>query len=224
MNTLEKEKLVDVLLENESLIYSIINKYSSYLSKEDLYQVGVIGLINAYGNFDSSKNTKFSTYAYFYIKGEVKKYIRENMGIKVSRDIVNLGSKIERVKDLLTQKYNRVPNIDELSMYLEIEKEKIIDALEMKNHIRSLDEVINDDGKDVTLNDLIWIEEGYDKLDFINLKDGICMLSPSEKAVIKNRYFKDQTQTETANVLGITQVQVSREEQKALKKLRNFNQ
>lgn len=150
-------KLEDVILENENLIYSIINRYSKYASKEDLYQVSVIGILNAYKNFNSNKNTKFSTYAHFYIMGEVKSYIRENMGLKVSRDIANLGAKIERVKDLLVQKYNRTPNIKELALYLEIDEKRIVEALEMKEYIRSLDEVINDDGKEMTLSDIIWI-------------------------------------------------------------------
>jgi RNA polymerase sporulation-specific sigma factor len=218
MNTLE-----DVIADNEKLLYGVISKYYRYAPKEDLYQVGVMGIINAYKNYDFKRKTKFSTYAHFYIVGEVKKYIRENMGLKVSRDIANLGAKIERVKELLAQKYNRTPNIEELSSYLEIDQKVVIEALQMKEYIRSLDEVINEDGKEMTLSDIIWVEEGYDKLDFINLKDGIRTLNNSEKAVIRNRYFEDRTQQETARILGLSQVQVSREEQRALDKLRNFN-
>jgi RNA polymerase sigma factor (sigma-70 family) len=145
------------------------------------------------------------------------------MGLKVSRDIANLGAKIERVKELLAQKYNRTPNIEELSSYLEIDQRIVVEALQTKDYIRSLDEVINEDGKEMTLSDIIWREEEYDKLDFINLKDGIRTLNSSEKAVIRNRYFEDKTQQETARILGISQVQVSREEQRALDKLRNYN-
>lgn len=223
MNTLEKDVLADVILENEKLLYSIVNKYGRYAPRDDLYQVGVIGIINAYKNYDSKRKTKFSTYAHFYITGEIKRYIRENMNLKVSRDIANLGSKIERVRELLSQKYNRFPSISELSSYLSIEEGKIIEALEMKEYIRSLDEVINDDGKEMTLSDIIYKDECYETLDFISLKDGIKTLSESERAVIRNRYFEDRTQQETANILGISQVQVSREEQRALDKLREFN-
>lgn len=220
--TKKEQEIHDAVLNNENLIHSIVNRFRNYISKEDLYQVGAMGIINAYNNFDSSKGVKFSTYAYFYILGEIKKYVREDKGIKISRDIANLGSKIERVKEILTQKYNRVPNVKELSMYLEIEEKKIVEALETKNYIRSLDEVINDDGKDLTLSDVIYVEERYDKLDFINLNDGIKALGEKEKSIIRNRYFEDRTQSETANILGISQVQVSRVEQKALSELKNY--
>lgn len=105
----------DILLENEGLIYSIINKYTYYFDKDDLYQVGVIGLINAYKNYKDDKQTKFSSYAYFYILGEVKKYIYESNVFKVSKELTKINIAIERAKAVLTQKIikraNRFRNI-----------------------------------------------------------------------------------------------------------------
>jgi RNA polymerase sporulation-specific sigma factor len=214
--------VADVIKENEGLIYSLINELNVPYLKEDLYQVGAIGLINAYKNFDPSKGTKFSTYAYLYILGEMKKYIREDRNIKISREISYLGSKIERARELLTQKYNRIPNTLEIAQYLNVPEEYIIEALNSRNSIRSIDEVINSDGKELTLKDTISVVEPCDKLDLIALKDGIKSLSDKERNIIIGRYFEDKTQSELAGILGISQVQVYREEQKAIDKLRDW--
>ena len=220
MNDIDNEELVYLIMQNKNLIYSLANRFCNHCCKEDLYQVGVIGLINAYHNFDSQRGCKFSTYAFPYILGEIKKYVREDMGLKISRDIIYLCSRIEKARELITHNLNRNPTISELSSHLEIEEDKIVEALQVNLFIKSLDEPINDEGKTLTISDSIFKEERVDKLDLISLRDELSRLSSDERLLLEFRYLQDKTQQETANIMGITQVQVSRGEQKALGKLR----
>ncbi len=215
-------ELLDIILNHEKLIYAIINKMKGKYDQEDLYQVGVIGLIKAYRNYNASYGVKFSTYAFSYILGEIKKYIRENKGIKISRDLFRLSSKIERAQDLLSQKLMRIPTVKELSIYLEIDEDRITEALNIHNYIQSLDIPINDDGKELTLYDSIQQEEDINLLDKIYLDEEVAKLPIEEQAIVHLRYKEDQTQMETATFLGLTQVQVSRREQKVLTKLRGI--
>jgi RNA polymerase sporulation-specific sigma factor len=217
MNT--KEIVVDVIVQHDKLIHSIINNFNKYYDKEDLYQVGVIGVIKAYNNFDNSLGVKFSTYAYTYILGEVRAYIRSAKQIKVSRDLIRLNTKIEQTKSILSQRLMREPSILELSLFLEVDEQKIEEALNI-NNIISFDEPVNDNGKEITLYDTIGKKDNVDLNILIDLREQLNSLSSDEKRLIESRYFEDNTQTETANILGMSQVQVSRCEQKVLKKLR----
>ncbi|MDD4035865.1 MAG: sigma-70 family RNA polymerase sigma factor [Bacilli bacterium] len=212
--------LVDVIMENEGLIYSIIKRYKDYYAYEDLYQVGVIGIIRAYQNYDSSYETKFSTYAYPFILGEVRRYLREDKSLKVTRGLYKLNYQIERAREMLCQKLMREPTILELSLYLEVDEKTIEMAAGINNMIYSLDEPINSDGKELNLYDSIKSEEALDVTDKLYLYEEINRLPQKEQKLLNLRYLRDKTQAETASVLGISQVQVSREEQKVLKKLR----
>ena len=129
----------DIILKYEKLIWSIVNKYKSYFDKDDLFQVGVIGLINAYKNYDKKQNTKFSSYAYFYIFGEIKKYISESYLFKVSKELVKINTLVEKAKVLLSQKLQREPSYFEIALYLEIDEEKILEAKEATSLVESLD-------------------------------------------------------------------------------------
>lgn len=220
MNDLDKNDLVNLIVKNENLIYSLANRFSSYSSKEDLYQIGIIGLINAYRNFNPNRGCKFSTYAFPYILGEMKKYVREDIGIKISRDIIYLCSRIERARELLMQNLKRYPTITELSSYLEVEETKIIEALQINFYLKSLDEPINNEDKELTLKDCLSQEDTTDKLDLISLKEELKNLSTEEKMLLKFRYLEDKTQQEIADIMGMSQVQVSRGEQRVLSKLR----
>lgn len=115
------QSLEQIIEENKNLIYSISHYFENYPNKEDLFQAGVMGLITAYKNYDASFNNKFTTYAYTYILGEMKKFVREDKGIKISRDITKLNLQIEKTSILLTQKLMRQPTIKELADYLEID-------------------------------------------------------------------------------------------------------
>jgi len=221
MNPNRQQKIEDLINENKDLIYSLITNFRYYYFKEDLFQVGVIGLIKAYNNFDNTRGVKFSSYAYAYILGEIKKYIREDRGIKVGRDLISLGGKIEKVRQLMLQELKRDPSIGELSDYLNISEDKIVEALNANMFIKSIDEPINSEEKEITIQDLISIDESFDKLELISLKEELKGLSEQEKKLLKLRYLKDKTQIQTAEILNMSQVQVSRKEKKVLSKLRN---
>lgn len=218
--TLQKYKLEDIIKQNNKLIYSICNKYSNYMDKEDLYQVGVIGLINAYNNYDFSKNVKFSTYAFPYIVGEVSRYIRENKVLKISRDLVRLGRKINEYINKHLEVRGYKPTIKEISKTLGVKEEKIISALDSCNIVKSLDEELNDDGKIITLLDITEDKAQINKDTKMDLLNAFNFLDEDEKELIINRYYNDFTQSEIANMLGVNQVYVSRMEKKALTKMK----
>lgn len=209
---------MEQLLEYENLVYSIINKYSGF-DKDDLYQVGIMGLVQAYKNYKSSFNVKFSSYAYYYILGEVTKYIRENKSIRVSKDILKLKSLIDKTKSLMMQRLGREPTISEVSLYLEIDEEKVSDVLCSVCDVKSLDYVYDEDGNEMYAS--LGVYDNNMDLDFINLRDVVDGLSDDEKELIISRYFDDMTQCEVSEKLGISQVQVSRKENKILEKLKN---
>lgn len=206
------------------LVYAIARKYSyDECELEDLYQVGQIGLTKAKQNYKKDSNAKFSSYAHFYIKGEILKYLRENRLVKVNPEILKLNTSINKVKEYLSQKYMREPSIEELSNYLEIEPSTIEYAININQNIKSLDYELNkeDEGKNINLYDYeSYIEKGYDE-NIIMLKDELEKLPKEERKLIISRYFEDKSQSETSKELGISQVQVSRTESKILKKLKN---
>ena len=208
-----------LIKDNERLIYSIASNFKNYKSIEDLYQAGCLGLITAYKHFDTTRDCKFTTYAYPYIFGEMRKLVREDKGIKISREISKLNLKIEKAYIILTQKLMREPSIQELSMYLEIPEYYISEAINSINRIKSIDEPITSGDKELTLQDVIGKSTNID--DLLLLKDCINKLDSEERKIIDSRYKEDYTQTETAKLIGISQVQVSRKEQKILKKLRD---
>ncbi len=206
--------------EYSNLIHSLTHYFEGYKSKEDLFQVGIIGLIEAYNRFDERFGAKFSTYAYPYILGEMKKLVREDRGIKISRNITKLNIQIEKAKLILVQKLLREPTINELSCFLEIEEDKIIEALKTINILQSLDEPITKDGKELTFHDTI----SDNKMDLdilLAFKHELNSLSSFEKELINKRYIEDLTQSEVAREFGITQVKVSRSEQKIKEKIKN---
>lgn len=137
--------LNELIIQNEPLIYSIINRYKEYFDIEDLYQTAAIGLINAYKNYKNDKQTKFSSYAYFYIKGEVKKYIRESNTLKISKELIKLNTMITKAKEILYQRLNREPTDFELSLFLEIDETQITNAKLATALVESLDNDIEDD-------------------------------------------------------------------------------
>lgn len=212
--------LKDLIMNNQNLIYKLTHYFKNYENKEDLFQAGCIGMVKAYKKYDSSFNVKFTTFAFPYILGEMKKFAREDKGIKISKDISRLNSKIEQATIILSQKLMREPTIDELSLFLDISTYDLAEAINSTNNIMSIDEVINNDGKEVTLHDIIKDKE-TDLDSLIALRSAIKGLSDFEKELIGKRYYKDMTQKEVAECLGISQVQVSRKEQKVLTKLKS---
>lgn len=217
---MEEKKLLDLINNNKRLICSIINKYTKYYEFDDLYQVSVIGIIKASQNYNENYNVKFTTYAYKYILSEIVNYVNNSKFIKTSRDYNKIYKKILEARNLLTQKLMKEPNIKDLSLFLEIDENILIDVLKYKDEVKSLDETLTEDGKKLTLLDKITNKNG-NEFDNFYLKEELNLLSDEERNLINLRYFNDLTQTEIAKILGTNQVQISRKEQKILKKLKN---
>ena len=210
------------LQEYEGRIVAYASKFRYYYDMDDLIQVGRIGLLNALNHYDPTQNTKFSSYAFLYIKGEILKYVRENKNIKISKELSSLVKPIERAREILRQRLQKEPTIDEVSHFLEIDRSVIEEVMLSQEFVRSLDYALNEDdeGKEMNLyHTLAYEEVGYDA-DVLDLKQAVEDLDEEERKLISCRYFEDMTQSETSKVLGVNQVKVSREETKILKKLR----
>lgn len=220
-----KETLV---IDNTRLVLSMTKRfYQRTDSIEDLFQVGMIGLIKAIENFNTSYNLRFSTYAVPLIIGEMKRYLRDNSQIKISRTIRDLAYKVLQVKDRYIQTYKREPTVKELSKELDVDKGMIIEALQSTNSISSLQEEVNsEDGNTLTMLDQIanTKENSKDINMSIDLKQAMNLLNDKEKRVIDERYFYGRSQLEIANDLFISQAQVSRIEKQALKNLHKYLQ
>ena len=213
--------MTDNILKYENLVLSYANKFRYYYDIEDLKQVGMIGLMKAIEKYKPSSNTKFTSYAYLWIKGEILKYIREDKNIKDNKEMVRLASLIEEVKNTLRHKLLREPTLEEVSLFSEIDMSLIQEVEMSKEFVYSLDYIINsdNDGKELNLYDTVsYCEQGYNS-EVLDLKDAIDRLDPVEQELIKYRYFNDMTQSEASKILGVTQVKVSRDEAKILKKL-----
>lgn len=214
-------KYEEVISSCSGLVYAIINKYFKSYSSEDLYQVGVMGIIKAFDNYKSDKTAKFSTYAYKYIYGEIYAYINNNNKIlKIGKDYYSLYKKINKAKNILSQRLMKEPSVFELASFIEIEPSIIESVLISMSPLDSLDRVIYNDGKDVSLFDTIRDKKDYYNIDYMLLNEEINNLPSPDKEIIYLRYFEDKTQSEVANILGINQVQVSRNESKTLKRIR----
>ena len=206
-----------MLLENEKIVYSIISKYTYYFDKDDLYQVGMIGLIDAYENYDPNKNTKFSSFAYFYVLGKVKEYIRKSNILKVSKELIKLSSSIEKARELLTQRLGYMPTDEDISLFLEIDIKHINEAKAATALVSSLD---SENEEEINLySTLGYTEVGYQE-EILDLKTEIENLNDFEKDIIKKRYEQGLTQSEVSKELGINQVKVSRSEKQILTRLR----
>lgn len=206
-----------ILLENECVVYSIINKYTYYFDKDDLYQVGMIGLIEALNHYKNDKNTKFSSFAYFYVLGKVKEYLRNTNLIKVSKELVKLNNSIEKAKDYLIQKLNYIPTDNEIALFLEIDVEKVRQAKEANNLVMSLEE--ENESEQNIYNKIGYSEIGY-REDILDLRKEIDNLNEFDRNIIIKRYEEGLTQNELSQELGINQVKVSRKEKEILTRLR----
>lgn len=214
------DELTELIINNKPLIYSACKYFKGYSHMDDLFQVGCLGMIKAYKNYDSSSNCKFTTYAYPYILGEMKKLVREDKGIKISREISKLNLKIEKAYVLLSQKLMKEPSINEIADFLDIPYSYVSDAILSLNKIRSLDQPVKSLENSLSLEEVIGSKDSID--DLLVLKDYLSSISDEERSILENRLFKDYTQSETAKIMGISQVQVSRKEERAKKKIRQM--
>jgi len=208
-----------LIKKNKNLIYAIISYFPNFQSKEDLFQVGCIGLIKAYKKFDKNFNVKFSTYAYNYIMGEIHKYIRDDKTIKISREISLLNYKINKATILLSQHLMREPTKKEIADFLEIDEKYIDEAINSLIPIQSLDETVKSDDTFCLYEVIPSKDKNCDE--YLLLRDSLSKLSEKEQKIIELRYYENRTQTEIASYFNTNQTGISREEQKILVKLRN---
>lgn len=220
-NTEALNKLIEA---NLPLVTSISKKFTNRgYEYEDIYQIGCMGLVKSIKNFDEKYNVKFSTYAVPMIIGEIKRFLRDDGMIKVSRNVKSLAKKLHFDKEALTKKLNREPTIEELAQFSGMDKEEILFALESSASMQYLYEVIHqDDGSPVLLIDKLSENAVEDKniTEKIALKEALRNLDTKSRQIIVLRYFKDKTQIQVAKMLGISQVQVSRIEKKVLQEMR----
>ena len=219
-----KEALNRLIQMNLPLVSSISKKFLNRgYDYEDIFQIGSIGLVKAVNNFDSKFNVKFSTYAVPMIIGEIKRFLRDDGIIKVSRNIKNVARKLHYDKEALTKKLDRVPTVEELAQYSGVNKEEIILATESVYGLQYLyDTIHQDDGSPVLLIDKLSenADEDDELVDKLALKEALKNLDVKSRQIIMLRYFKDKTQIQVAKMLGISQVQVSRIEKRVLKQMR----
>ena len=213
------------LVENNiGLVRSVVRRFLNRgCEYDDLIQIGSIGLLKAIKKFDSSYNVRFSTYAIPMIIGEIKRFLRDDGIIKVSRNLKEIANKANIAKETLEKDYGREPTISEIASVLDISKEDLVVAMESVQSTEYLYETIHqDDGSPILLIDRISCNEGedVDVIDRLALKEVLSGLEAKERQIIMLRYFKDMTQCQVAKLLGMSQVQVSRIEKKIMGKLR----
>ena len=201
------------------LVRSITSKYSFRSDYDDLFQAGMLGLQTALQKYDSSKETDFADYAYLWIKGEVLKAVNNDYQVHIPNDVYKLSKDIKETREYLSQNLGREPTNSEIAYFLEIDEEKIISVMNAITVPYSLDNNYLDDDYNL-YNKIALIEKGYD-VGVLDLKEAIMGLEESERALITSRYYQDMTQKETAESLGLSQVQVSRKESKILEKLKS---
>ena len=213
----DEEALARLIEENSGLIWSIVRRFwYREMEPEDLYQIACIGFIKAVRRFDFAYQVELSTYAVQYIFGEIKKFLRDDGMIKVSRNIKELGAKIKQIKKV----YGEEIRTSKIAQILKVSEEEICMALEAGKKVESINQYIYEDGN-CEKQEKIMMENDEEKvIDKILISDLMEHLKIRDREIIKLRYFKEKTQTQVASILGISQVQVSRIERRVLKELR----
>lgn len=210
------ENLTKLINNNKKIVYKIASKYSYFYDLEDLFQVGVIGIIKAFKNYNSKFKAKFSTYAYSYILGEILEYIKNDRNMKINSDCLKLYKVYQRSIEYLSQKNKKLPSFSEICIFMNISENELYNAIISSEFTLSLDNEFNDN----SFYELIG-EDNREKIDdIITLQTEISKLNFIDREIIKCRYYKDYTQSETANILGISQVQVSRYEKNILTRIK----
>ncbi|HHW70557.1 MAG TPA: RNA polymerase sporulation sigma factor SigF [Clostridiales bacterium] len=222
----DKSAMEVLVLKNIALVKSIVKKFLNRgYEYEDLMQIGTIGLMKSIYNYDYKYNVRFSTYAVPMIMGEIKRFVRDDGMIKVSRSLKELAGKAMYAKEKLKFLYNREPTIQEIADEIGSTPEEIIQAMEAGRPVGSIYDVIyEDDDNPILMIDKIASQENHVStvIDKVMLKEALEQLEERERTIIIMRYFQDKTQSEIAKVLGISQVQISRIEKKVLAKLREM--
>lgn len=220
----DETALEDLVNLNMGLVKSIAMRFRDRgVEYEDLIQIGTMGMIKAARSFDFSFNTAFSTYAVPLIIGELRRFLRDDGIIKVSRGIKKQGINVMKKRELFIREHGHEPRISELAEICEMKEEDIVYALESVSPIYSLNEQINSDEDGLTLENMIADKENaIDNLtDKIALNEAVKKLPALQQKILILRYCKEMSQQQTGDILGLTQVKISREEKKILEKLRN---
>lgn len=215
-----RERLVNC---NLKLVFNLVKRFQNRgYELEDLFQIGCIGLMKAIDKFDLSYNVRFSTYAVPMIVGEIRRFLRDDSPVKVSRSLKESAYKIHQIKDLLTGRLGRDPTINEVADELGMSREEVVTAMEAAQSPTSIYETLHqDDGDPIYLLDQLSSQEGdISWSDRVAVKELLEALPERDKQILIWRFFEDRTQGDIARRLGLSQVQVSRLERQALKKLR----
>lgn len=212
----------ELVENNMGLVYSIAGKFDNRAyEREDIIQIGAMGLVKAVKKFDTSFGVQFSTYAVPMILGEIKRFLRDDGAIKVSRSIKETALKGRRCREMLEKKLGREPTINEISTECGILPDELLEAFEAAMPPESLQSTISEDDG-LCLMGLVSGEESEKKIvDRLLVKQLLDGLTQRERDIILMRYFKGKTQSETAKCIGVSQVQISRLEKKALKNMRD---
>lgn len=220
----DEESSTVLLTENAPLLKSIIKRYlGKHVEYDDLYQIASVGLLKSIKNFSLDYNVKFSTYAVPMILGEIKRYMRDDGYLKVSRSLKSISSKITRYVDEKVKNGEESPRVEEIAKHFDIEPTEVIFAMDAAKLPISLYKTTNDsDGKQTSLIEHLPTDEDKKMVDKIILKDMLSKLQPREQKIIVLRYFRDMTQGEIAQKMGVSQVQISRLENKILSKLKSL--
>lgn len=213
-----KEQLV---LENMKLVYKIAARfYGRGTDKEDIHQIGVLGLLSAIDRFDFSKGTQFSTYAVPLILGEIRQYFRDDGIIKVSRSMKQLAHRAAQLSEKISREDGKMPTISELSKALQVSREEVVAAMTALSPVSSISSPVTDDG--TPLEELLPAPDKTNRfLEELDMHSAILALPERDKQIVYLRYLCDKTQSAISKKMGISQVQVSRLEKKILMKLRN---
>ncbi len=217
----DKNAREQIIKENAPLVKSIVKRYLNRGSDfDDLYQVGLMGLLKAIAGFDTSFEVCFSTYAVPMINGEIKRFVRDNNSVKMPRSLKELQQKIRYARQKLSLTLNREPGANEIAEEIGVETEDVLFALESMQAPQSLDEPVFDESGS-TLKEIIEDKNTKTSInDKLALYQCLNQLEDREKKIILLRYFKDMTQTKIADIMGVSQVQISRIESRVLDKLR----
>lgn len=220
----DKEARTILIEENLRLVHHVVKRFVGRgVEMQDLFQIGTIGLIKAVDHFDIEREVQFSTYAVPMIMGEIKRFLRDDGMVKVSRSLKENAYRIKREQEQFTKEFGREPLLSELAQRLELTPQEIVEALDACVEVESLQkEVYRNDGSSVTLADLVQDSknEKEELLNHIVLKQLMEELEPKEREIIVLRYMENLTQTEVAERMNTSQVQISRYEKKILKKMR----
>lgn len=220
----DKQARDELIKGNLRLVLSVIQRFQNRgESMDDLFQVGVIGLIKAIDNFNLDLNVKFSTYAVPMCIGEIRRYLRDDSPIRVSRSMKDMAYKAMQVKEELINKNKKEPSVDEIAKALNMEKSEVVLALEaIVDPISLYEPVYNDGGDTIYVMDQVGDNNtDGDWIDEIMIKDELKNLEPREKNILYLRFMQGKTQMEVAKEVGISQAQVSRLEKTALKRIKN---